>query len=300
MNQYSEKTLSLSLFLAAALWGLYWWPLRQIEQLGVTDVWSVALFNACPLVLLVPYVIWNRKTQLAHLPHSLLVALCIGLALTCYASGLVLSNVVRTTMLFYLTSIWSTMIGVAWLSEKITASRIGAIILGLIGLVLLLSGNGEGSQPLNFGDFLALLSGIFWAFGAACLNRWPQVPLAGSVMFQFIATTIFSTALGFVLFGASLPTLSAVTAAFPIALIASNLVLLPSILVLFAVSKLLFPGRVGILMMSEVIVAVLSATLLLPDETMSTIQWMGGASIVAACLFEVLGGMRVKEVNNTG
>ena len=40
-------------------------------------------------------------------------------------------------------------------------------------------------------------------------------------------------------------------------------------------------------MMSEVIVAIVSASLLLPDEKMDTIHWLGGIVIIFAGLIEV-------------
>ncbi len=51
--------------------------------------------------------------------------------------------------------------------------------------------------------------------------------------------------------------------------------------------RFLLPGRVGLLMMSEVTTASVSATLLIPDERMSAVEWTGAALIVAACLLEM-------------
>ena len=49
-------------------------------------------------------------------------------------------------------------------------------------------------------------------------------------------------------------------------------------------------------MMSEVIVAIISASLLLPDEQMDTIQWLGGVAIILAGFIEVLFGNRGKSL----
>ena len=43
-------------------------------------------------------------------------------------------------------------------------------------------------------------------------------------------------------------------------------------------------------MMSEVIVAIISASILVPEETMVLIQWMGAICIVAAAFIEVFYG----------
>lgn len=60
--------------------------------------------------------------------------------------------------------------------------------------------------------------------------------------------------------------------AFPTALLWSMVIILPCFLVIFRVSQVLFPGRVGILTMPEVVVAIISASLLLPNETNDRIK----------------------------
>ena len=66
--------------------------------------------------------------------------------------------------------------------------------------------------------------------------------------------------------------------------------MLPTFFVIFAVSKILFPGRVGLLTMSEIVVAIFSAAILVPEETLQPIQWLGAVAIVAAGIVEVVFG----------
>lgn len=281
------KSPSIILFMAASLWGLYWVPLREIESLGLTTTWSVAFFNAGPLAVLIPYVFWRHATQFKHLRAVVVIGLFTGLGLSFYASGLVYSSVIRVTLLFYLTPVWSTIIGIVWLSEKLRPGRIAAIVLGLGGLWLLLAANDSDVQPLNVGDLMALLSGIFWGFGAAGMKKWPEAPTAMTAIGQFVTTTLFCTFLALAVFGDTVPDGSIFLAALPVAFLASVFVLLPSLFAIFWASRLVFPGRVGILMMSEALVAIISASLLLPEESMTLWQWIGGAVILAACLVEV-------------
>lgn len=283
----SERQTSFLLFLAAAFWGLYWWPLREMENAGMSASWAVALFNAGPLIVLGGFVLWNRKTQFRHLRTVMIVAPLLGLGLGFYATGLVLSSVIRVTMLFYLTPIWSTLIGVFWLSEKLTLGRIVAIVLGLGGLLLLLSGGDGTGNPLNLGDLFGFLSGIVWGFGAAGMKRWPDGPTAITTAVQLAVTMLFCALLGFYVLHEPVPDLAVVVQVLPVTLGASLLVLLPSLYIIFAAAKRLFPGRVGVLMMSEVLVAITSASLLLPHETMSLLQWGGGALIIGACFVEI-------------
>ena len=288
MSRFStEGFASLALFLAASSWGLYWWPLREMEQIGITGAWSVAYFNFFPAAMLVPYIVWNHRVQLRHRRKVLIIAALTGVGLGFYATSLVLSSVIRTTMLFYLTPVWATVIGVVWLNERLTRGRIVAVGCGLLGLWLLLSNAGASSTPLNLGDLFALGSGALWGMGAACMKRWPEAPIVAASAAQFAIAVLVCLGMSFWLIDEPLPEAGMLVQAFPLAFIASTFVLLPSIFVIFWASRLVFPGRGGILMMSEVMVAIASASLLLPEETLSPLQWAGGAIILLACLIEV-------------
>ena len=91
-------------------------------------------------------------------------------------------------------------------------------------------------------------------------------------------------------YGDPLPDLSQLKTAFPTAVIWSIVIMLPTFFVRFAVSKILFPGRVGLLTMSEVVVAIFSAAVLVPEETLLPVQWLGAVAIVAAGIIEVVFG----------
>ena len=285
---YSDKTLSLALSLSAAAWGLYWLPLRTIENLGVSSAWSVVFFNACPLIVLCPLLFFGFKRLAGVHGPTALASIMIGMAFTLYANGLVETTVVRATLLYYLTPVWSTLIGVLWLSEPFTKARVISIGIGFSGLCLLLSSDGESAAyPLNIGDLYSFMSGIFWAMGIATLNRWPNIPLLPLTAFVFISTTAISAVFAGVFYVDPLPAFATIKTAFPTAAFWSIIILLPCFIIIFRVSQLLFPGRVGILTMSEVVVAIVSAAILIPEETMLWIQWMGAVAILLAGLIEV-------------
>jgi drug/metabolite transporter (DMT)-like permease len=286
----SDNTLSLALSVSAAAWGLYWFPLRSIENAGLSGSWSVVFFNLCPLIVLGPWLVFNFRKLIGILGPTLLAAIMIGMAFTLYANGLVETTIVRATMLFYLTPVWSTLIGVMWLSEHLSKARIIAIGVAFLGLFLLLS-NGESSNyPLNIGDLYSFLSGIFWAIGAATLNRWAKIPILPLTTFVFVSTTLISALFAGVFYVDPLPDLTMLKAAFPTAAFWSICILLPSFCIIFRISQILFPGRVGILTMSEVIVAIISASILVPEETMLLMQWVGAIAIILAGLIEVIFG----------
>ena len=286
----SDRTLSLALALSAAAWGLYWVPLRTIEESGISGSWSVFVFNACPLVVLCPLLAFNLKKLVGIFLPTAFAAVMIGLAFTLYANGLVETTVVRATMLYYLTPVWSTMIGVIWLSEPLTKARIVAICVAFTGLFLLLAEGDGSASPINRGDIYSLLSGVFWAIGIASLNRWSKIPILPLTTFIFLSTSILSAGFAGFLSTDSAPTFSMIQSVLPTAVFWSIFVMLPCFCIIFRISQVLFPGRVGILTMSEVVVAIVSATILLPEETMSLVQWVGALAIIVAGLVEVFFG----------
>ena len=292
----SDKILSLIIVVSSCAWGLYWLPLRSIEQSGIVGSWSIVLVNACPLIILVPLIFFNLD-KLKKYPKPILFAgIMIGAAFTFYANGLVQTSVIRATLLFYLSPIWSTIIGIIWLNERLTIARVISIIVALIGLILLLYDfRNQETVILNFGDFSSILSGLFWALGASILKKWSNLPIIPLTAIVYFSTTSLSILLAIIVYKAPIPSLALIGQNFPIAFIWSVIVLLPSFCIIFRISQILFPGRVGILMMSEVAVAVISAKILLPEEQMVILQWIGALAILLAGVVEIIFGFSKKN-----
>ena len=291
----SDKILSLIIVVSSCAWGLYWLPLRSIEQSGIVGSWSIVLVNACPLIILVPLIFFNLD-KLKKYPKPIFFAgIMIGAAFTFYANGLVQTSVIRATLLFYLSPIWSTIIGIIWLNERLTIARVISIIVALIGLILLLYDfRYQESVILYFGDFSSILSGLFWALGASILKKWSNLPIIPLTAIVYFSTTSLSILLAIIVYKAPIPSLALIGQNFSTAFIWSVIVLLPSFCIIFRISQILFPGRVGILMMSEVAVAVISAKILLPEEQMVILQWIGASAILLAGVVEIIFGYSKK------
>ena len=285
-SQPSTGFASTAVFLSASLWGLYWVPLRYLENKGVDGLWAIAMLNFPAALVLFVIVIWQWQLHRDHIHRAVLIGIFTGLGIALYAAGLVYSSVVRATLLFYLTPVWGTLIGIFWLGENAGWQRWAAIVLGLLGLLLLVSGG--GSVPLNIGDVFGFLSAIFWALGAAMIKRFNGVTVASMIMFQLFFTSLTALLLGYLVGTLQFPGFEQIQTYIPMTALISILIILPSVAIVFWAQKFLFPGRVGLLMMSEVLVAVLTASIFLPEERMSLIEWLGAALIIGACLMEVL------------
>ncbi|WP_413205903.1 DMT family transporter [Rhodospirillum sp. A1_3_36] len=168
-----SRTENLAMLVAAlsgVAWGLFWIPLRALDDAGITGVWAVVLFYVLPTLLLLPLIVVRRRRFIAGGWPLHCAGLLSGVALACYAGALVFTDVVRALLFFYLTPIWSTLLERLVLGEPITARRWGMIGLGLIGLLLILKIDTGFSGGPNLGDWMGAIAGIVWAMAAVCMK----------------------------------------------------------------------------------------------------------------------------------
>lgn len=281
-----ESVASIATLLAAALWGLYWIPIRYMAAQGL-DVASILFFTNAPAAFLCGLVLMARwPSEKRFLTRALLIGGVAGLALALYGFSVVLTSVVRATLFFYLMPLWGTLIGMIWLREIVGWHRWLAMIFGLLGLWIL-TGGAEAIR-LNQGDLFALLSGLMWAIAAALIKKRGEGTLAGMAFGQFFFAALGALFLG-IGFGyfdihAALSEPNAIMVGIGVSLIG----LLPAVTAMFWASQYLFPGRVGVLLTAEIVVAVISASLILPQEALRNVEYIAVALIIGAALLEVI------------
>ena len=295
--KYSDTSLSLALLISGGLWGLYWIPIRELSLAGLDSYWSIFFINACPLLVLSPMALFKINQFKFTDWSTLLSGLTIGLAFTLYAGAILETTVVRATLLFYLSPIWGTIFGTIFLSERFTVRRTIAIIFALFGLFLLLSNKDTSNFTLKIGDFFGFLSGLLFAIGSGLLKRSPRIKIFPLTFFVYAFTSAGALALVFFFIGQTEIPKKTVIDFFPYVFLWSTIIFMPSFMVVFKVSQTLFPGRVAILLMSEIIVAVVTASILLPEERMTLIQWLGALAIVIAGFIEILFSKSTKYIS---
>lgn len=90
---------------AGLAWGVFWIPLRALDEAGVSGVWAVVLFYVLPTLLLAPIFLLRRSQIVAGGWSLQIVGMLAGIALVCYAGALIFTEVVRATLFYYLTPI---------------------------------------------------------------------------------------------------------------------------------------------------------------------------------------------------
>ena len=292
MSAKGPYQASLAVILAGIAWGLFWLPLRRLDELGIGGGWASIGFFLAALPVILPLAVF-RWRHIAEGGLSLAITGAVtGLAFSCYALSLLLTEVVRALLLFYVTPLWGTLLTWLLLGERLTRRRVAALLLAFAGLVAILGASDEASLDVNvnLGDAFGLASGILWAYGSLRIYRAPHggAPEQGSSFFIWAA--LFALPILLLLPAEAAgppPSLESLWAAAPFAIAVAGLVYLPAISLIFWGATHLDPGRVGLLMMGEIVVGVASAAWL-TDEPFGLREVLGTAFITGAALVEVL------------
>ena len=278
-TQHSQRTASIMVFVASSLWGLLWVPMRLTESMGVAPLWVQFWFTTMPALFLACLCLRSTISERQNWSIYLLSGMCIGVGYTLYAVGLLVGSVSKTTVLFYLTPIWSTLLGMVFLGEQPGLRRWGAIALATLGCCLVMQIN-----PLQMRfepvDLLGLLSGVFWGMGTVVLRRYPDADYKNATFAQYLCGTLITGA-AILILGVEAPQAIASGKAAAMGAVFGILVFMSSFLMIIRIMQYMSPGRVGILMLSEALVAVISAMVFL-GEVLSPAQWMGVTVILAA------------------
>jgi drug/metabolite transporter (DMT)-like permease len=296
-SQRSDLIPSVAIAVGAAFWGLYWIPIRGIEQAGVPAFWAGPVIFGFSSLLFIPIVLFRLHNYIAHWRQIVIPGLLAGFAFALYIASLNLTDVVRAILLFYMSPLWSTLLGVLVLKECLSVNRVVALLLAFCGLYIVLVVDSGLPVPRNMGDWFALLSGLCWSIASVKLFQdGDHMVLEKVTMF-----TIFALLLSLLLILwqqgdlTGMPGIETLASGWYWILVVA-LGMLPITYLTIWPATVLSPGRVGMLLMVEVLVGVGSAALL-TDETFGLREMIGALLIISAGGVEVL---RQQKIDNSG
>jgi drug/metabolite transporter (DMT)-like permease len=283
---------SLAVAGSGLLWGIWWIPLRWLEGSGLSGDWAGAAVYAAAAAVLAPFVLLRRSRLKSGGWDLLLTGLFSGLAFTTWNHALITGDVVRVTLLFYLSPIWGTGLGFLFFRDPVRPLRVLSILSGLAGAAVVLGFDGGAPLPRSAAEWVALGSGVLFAFAAICSRRAPQ---AGGLDKTFL-NSLFA-GVGAVVLAISLPGApgrlepSIGESALPI--VVCLIWQIPVTWALLWGAARLDAGRVGILLLIEVMAAAVSAAIL-TDEPFGWREAVGCVLIVTAGLIEGLDEMQAR------
>lgn len=258
-----ETAAKLACAYSGLVWGLFWLPIRALDEAGISGVWSLLGFYIVPFALLAPVMLVRWRTSLAGWwPNLLGFSSAIGLAL--YSLAVLNTEVVKAMLLFYLTPIWSTLIARIWLGEPITPMRWLALVLGLLGMMVILKVDQRFPWPEQIGDWMALGAGIGWAITAnlyrADGGRIAPIDLLNQ---NFLWSAILALLVVIVMHpdGATAPSLATYTAQLWWLVPTIVFVVMSGVYATMWGAPKLNPGIVGLLFMTEISVGAITAAI---------------------------------------
>ena len=278
----------LMAFLSAVLWGIWWIPIRYVEGLGMEGAWGTVMMNGgAALIALIWMILRGTPPQIG--PRALAGAVLVAGAITSYSLALILGDVVRVVVLFYLAPAWGKIIEWAFMRQPWRWTSTVAIIASLCGAFLVLGGE-ISREAIGMGDILAVLSGMSWAGGAALIFTGPR----SSPLTLTLATATAATALG-VLFiwiepGPGFDTEFS-SQAIGAGLLFGVIYVLPILALTLWSAQRLSPAVISFLLTAEILSGVGSGALLL-DEPFGWMQAAGAVLILLAAASEVVTGQK--------
>ncbi len=278
-----------ALFAAATAAGFNWLPLRYIASQGLASGWAPLALGIASLAILLPLLPWRATWDRRLIASVLFSGLLNGGALGLYCASMLLTDVVRTLLLFYVAPMWGALLSRMVLGEHLSAARLAAIGLCIAGMLAIL-GNEHGLPwPRNAGDWLALLSGIVFAYGSLRVYEAPAVSAKAQTA-ATMAGCIAISALVLVLLPAELAgPAPALSPALALSLVVYALAMIVPINWLWLWSaKYLSPSRVSLIFSLEAVVGIATAALL-AGEPFGWREAIGSVLVVGSTLVDVLG-----------
>ena len=169
----------------AAVWGLSWWPFRQLQAEGLHPLWSTALIY---LLSFLGFVALRPAAfgELLRTPALWLLAAAAGLTNVGFNWAVTIGDVMRVVLLFYLMPAWALLLAWPLLGEKPSAAGLGQLLLALVGVATVLDTGGTGLPwPRALAEWLALAGGFSFALTNILLRRLDFAGAGARVLAMF-------------------------------------------------------------------------------------------------------------------
>ena len=281
----------LALVFNAFVWGVSWWPFRQLHGAGVHPLWATALvFTLAVLGLLLarPGVFTRTRAY----PALWLLALSSGLTNVAFNWAVTVGDVVRVVLLFYLMPAWSVLLAWRVLGERPTRTAVLRLVMAFAGVVLVMVPADTSLQRLvghlSGADLLALAGGFCFALTSVTLRRLHRVPSESRMLAMFGGGALMATASACagLLAGFVTPVPALAMGWVVVALLLATAFLLSNYALQYGATRLA-AGTTALIMLSEVVFASVSSVLL-TDTALDARTVLGGSLIVSAALLATL------------
>lgn len=270
----------LGILFSSTMWGLIWYPMRILEQQGLPVVWSTLLMYLAAAIVASVMLFKQIKNFAGHWPLSLwALAIAAGVTNIAFLVALTQGEVMRVMLLFYLSPLWSVLLSRWWLDEKISRLSMLMIIVAMSGTMIMLWHPEIGMPwPNDMADWLALFAGFMFSVNNVLSRKLADVAMEVKTTIVYWGVVMVA-GLVLVLQQSNVPDIS-LNLWVAVMVFGGLCFTAMTVAVLYGLARMpVF--RSAILMLSELVVAAISAWWL-TNEQMSQTEWLGGALIFIA------------------
>lgn len=276
-----------ALVINALVWGLSWWPFRELQGYGMHPLWSTTLVYGVAALLVLAWRpgAWRALQQHPGLWWLLAAA---GLTNVGFNWAVTVGDVVRVVLLFYLMPAWSVLMAWLVLHEKPTTASLLRLLLALIGVVVVLkSPESPWPVPQSAADWLALAGGFCFALTNVMLRKLGDTPSEGRMLAMFGGGALMASAAGVAGVAAGVVTPAAFDwAGWPVALGLCLAFLASNVALQYGAARLA-ASTTALVMLTEILFASTSSAFMgAADFSLRTL--VGGGLIVVAALLAAL------------
>ncbi|MES2362896.1 MAG: DMT family transporter [Pseudomonadota bacterium] len=279
-----------ALVINAFVWGVSWWPFRELQGHGLHPLWATALVYVTVLAVLL-LVYSGSLRDFADHPQLWGLALAAGLTNVGFNWAVTVGDVVRVVLLFYLMPAWSVLVAWLMLGEKPSAASLLRLVLAMAGvLIVLKTPDSPWPVPQSGADWLALMGGFSFAVTNALLRKLNQASSGSRMLAMFGGGAVLATAVA--LAGLSqqmLPAPALQAAGIPVALGLSLAFMVSNAALQYGAARLV-ASTTALVMLTEILFASLSAAALGAAEFTPRIL-LGGSLIVVAAVLAAMAAM---------
>lgn len=274
----------IALVTNALVWGVSWWPFRQLQSHGLHPLWSTALLYVLIFVLML-VLRPSSWRGFANNPVLWWLVLAAGLTNVGFNWAVTVGDVVRVVLLFYLMPAWSVLVAWLLLGEKPTRGSLLRLVLAMAGvLIVLKTPEAAWPVPQSTPDWLALMGGLSFAITNVLLRKTADTPADARMLAMFGGGAALATVAALLGMGQQVVPAPALALAGVPMLIGLCVAFLISNVALQYGAARLAASTTALVMLTEILFASGSAALLDAAEFPPRLLIGGGLIVLAALL----------------
>jgi len=278
-SQYNLLAVG-ALLLSSTMWGVLWYPMRIFELQGLSGLWSsLIMFFAAGLVAL-PWMFSNYRSLSGQWPMILGLMLVSGWANIAFILAVIDGNVVRVLLLFFLSPLWTVILGRIFLKERLGFLGVITLFIAMLGAVFMLWRPELGLSMINSSsDFYALTAGMAFAVSNVIVRKMHILPAMAKAAAVWWGV-VFLALLWLVALDIEMPTVSSNWVFLQASMLGLFGMVVMTLAVQYGVTRMPV-SRSAVILLFELVAGAVSAQLLANEQVLPQ-EWFGGGLILIA------------------